>query len=328
MLEALDLTEGQARCYELLVEDPVLPADRMAERAGVHVDEVERALADLEHRGLISRSDGHVGEVIVTPPDVALEILVLERQEELERVRRYAAQLSQRFRARTEDAGGLDYVEVVHGRRAIGRCFEHLQRTAQRDLIVLVKHPFVRAPAEQADTERELLDRGVRVRGLYERAALEDPDDLAQVTRLIGEGEQARVTANVPVKLAIADAELALLPVDPVAGGAEAAFLVHPCGLLDTMVLFAELLWRYAAPVATGTRSHGPATGDEPLAPGDRRVLDLLQTGLTDQGIARRLGISERTVGRRIRRLMDAAGAETRFQLGWRAEQRGWLGQG
>lgn len=36
-------------------------------------------------------------------------------------------------------------------------------------------------------------------------------------------------------------------------------------------------------------------------------------------------GLTVRTVGRRARQLMDAAGVNTRIQLGWQASRRGWL---
>lgn len=57
----------------------------------------------------------------------------------------------------------------------------------------------------------------------------------------------------------------------------------------------------------------------------DRRLLTLLSAGLTDHAIARDLGVSERTVRRRITRLQAVLGGRTRFQLGVQAARRGWL---
>ncbi|MCK2242869.1 MULTISPECIES: response regulator transcription factor [unclassified Crossiella] len=56
-----------------------------------------------------------------------------------------------------------------------------------------------------------------------------------------------------------------------------------------------------------------------------RALLSLMRSGCTDESIARQLGISPRTVLRRIRTLMDRAGCTTRFQLGCHAQRRGWL---
>nr|WP_238427092.1 helix-turn-helix domain-containing protein [Streptomyces adustus] len=56
----------------------------------------------------------------------------------------------------------------------------------------------------------------------------------------------------------------------------------------------------------------------------DARVLALVLAGLTDQAAAGQLGVSRRTVQRRIGELMLKAGAESRIQLGWIAARRGW----
>ncbi|MFE7357241.1 response regulator transcription factor [Streptomyces sp. NPDC057543] len=56
-----------------------------------------------------------------------------------------------------------------------------------------------------------------------------------------------------------------------------------------------------------------------------RQLLTYLSGGLTDESIARELGVSERTVARRITRLQQMLGARTRFQLGVQASRRGWL---
>ncbi|MFD7835401.1 helix-turn-helix domain-containing protein [Streptomyces sp. NPDC059761] len=55
-----------------------------------------------------------------------------------------------------------------------------------------------------------------------------------------------------------------------------------------------------------------------------RRILALLLAGLTDQAVATQLGVSPRTLQRRLRRLMDMAGVRTRMQLGGHAVRNGW----
>ncbi|MBW1598593.1 response regulator transcription factor [Streptomyces sp. JJ38] len=51
----------------------------------------------------------------------------------------------------------------------------------------------------------------------------------------------------------------------------------------------------------------------------------MLVRGLTDRAVARRLGLSERTVRRMVAHLMDRLGAASRFEAGARAVERGWL---
>jgi DNA-binding NarL/FixJ family response regulator len=59
---------------------------------------------------------------------------------------------------------------------------------------------------------------------------------------------------------------------------------------------------------------------------GERQaVLELMMLGAKDESIARQLGVSLRTVRRRIADLMDELGAATRFQAGMEAARRGLL---
>jgi DNA-binding NarL/FixJ family response regulator len=56
-----------------------------------------------------------------------------------------------------------------------------------------------------------------------------------------------------------------------------------------------------------------------------KRWLTYLSAGLTDESIAREFGVSERTIARRISRLQETLGAQTRFQLGVQASRQNWL---
>ncbi|NUT90617.1 MAG: HTH domain-containing protein [Saccharothrix sp.] len=51
----------------------------------------------------------------------------------------------------------------------------------------------------------------------------------------------------------------------------------------------------------------------------------LLATGATDRAIARELGVSTRTVHRKIARLQSLLGVRSRFQLGVCAAGHRWL---
>ncbi|WP_250008308.1 LuxR C-terminal-related transcriptional regulator [Actinoplanes sp. M2I2] len=55
----------------------------------------------------------------------------------------------------------------------------------------------------------------------------------------------------------------------------------------------------------------------------ERRLLGLLATGLTDESVAARLGLSERTVRRTMASIMARLGARSRFQAGLIAARQG-----
>jgi len=74
-----------------------------------------------------------------------------------------------------------------------------------------------------------------------------------------------------------------------------------------------------APPLTPSVSSDGPLTSE------DQQLLSLAAAGLTDQAIARRLGVAQRTVERRMQRILKALDATTRFQAGLRAGQQGLL---
>ncbi len=145
------------------------------------------------------------------------------------------------------------------------------------------------------------------------------------ILRDLARGEQIRVADEVPVKMVIVDDTMAMLPLAAERNTAPESVLVHAGGLLSALTAYFEVAWERAYPLWPNR------AGDDlvEMRPGDideldSQILALLLAGLTDQALAGQLGLSLRTVQRRIRVLMDKAGVDTRIQLGWHAGRAGW----
>ncbi|PTA46516.1 helix-turn-helix domain-containing protein [Micromonospora sp. RP3T] len=166
-----------------------------------------------------------------------------------------------------------------------------------------------------------LLAGGTRVDALYAGTALDEQRLRAEIRPLRAAGARVRTLPTLPATVLIFD---------------EVAFLVHPDndrgggptrgvqalwpGPLHSAVddLF-QALWRRSAVV------RDPHLGPEEPAPETVLLLRLLAEGLSDQKVAARLGISPRTLHRRLHRLMAVTGTTTRFQLGLQVARLGWL---
>jgi DNA-binding NarL/FixJ family response regulator len=182
--------------------------------------------------------------------------------------------------------------------------------------------PYVVHAYDDMDIEIELLARRVRCRAVYASEVLDVPQRAELIRTLVDLGEHARVVPVVPVKMIAVDRREVLLPLAAVGDSAqENAVVVHKSGLSDALTALFEAVWAQAVPLFT-TRTHDDGSG--PPAE-DRTILQLLNAGMKDDVIGRQLGVSERTVRRRVAELAALLGASSRFQIGAQAARRGWV---
>lgn len=313
MLESIGVRPADEAVYRELLNRAEATADDLAAALGRPADDVVASLTALERLGLVTRLPGRPIRMRAARPDVAIDVLVSRRQQELARAqlmaRELLALLPVEERHRPEDL-----VEVVVGRDAIAARFEQLLSDTRSELLVLDRPPYV-ADRQRSDISvRALMRAEVEVRGVYAPEALELPGALEEAQDAALAGERSRVHADVPMKLVISDRRSAILPVgtDEVIDG---AFCIRPSSLLDALVQLFELLWSQGTPIM-------PSPDEQES---DRALVSLLALGAKDDVIARHLGMSTRTLSRRIARLMDDLNVRTRFQAGVQAVRRGWL---
>ena len=282
-----------------------------------------RQVASLEAKGLLARSAQRPPRYIAAPPGDAFELIILRRQEELQRARTAVAGLVQVSRRRTHRTAPDELVEVVSGREAIAQRFVRLQRAATTEVVGFDKPPYTNPSTACNPTEMELLQRGVAVRGIYAREVLEMPGSLAMIREWVAAGEQARVLDSLPLKMVIADRREALVPLNLSEPGMEGAIAIHASPLLEALTVLFETLWEKAAPIGQMAEPGDPEPTGRPE--GMDALLVLLAAGLKDDDIARQLKIAPRTLDRRLQQLMAELGTRTRFQTAVVAIERRWL---
>ncbi|MEU6714481.1 LuxR C-terminal-related transcriptional regulator [Nonomuraea sp. NPDC046802] len=318
-LSAVGVDAEDERIYRDLLRRPRATLPELAAHTGRTAVGLRRAFARLEALGLVSRMAGRPVRYVPTRPDVAVAALISRREEGLAQAR-LAALTMLAETPRTENLAPEELVEVVQGQAAVVQRFTQLQQTATQELLVLDRPPYAQDPTQQNVAEMERLAHGLVVRGIYDVAALEIPGKLRLAQESVTAGEQARISPEVPMKLAIADRKSAILPLSTDASAhADSAVIVHSSTLLDALVTLFEVLWRSSLPLPA--KSFSPSAAESLPDPA---LFTLLAAGLKDEAVARQLGVSLRTVHRRVSELMDRLGARTRFQAGLLAARRGW----
>lgn len=211
LLEGLGVTGAEESAYRALLRHGPATLSELAAETGSSAAAIRRMLPRLEDLGLISRVAGRPLRLIATPPTIAIDILVARRQEELTHSRAAAALLATEVAARSGPQPE-EVLEVVTGRDAVARRYLQLERNATREMLVLVHPPYAVDISDDRENRQRAARRGAPVtRGIYSPQAFEHPGMLAHTRRAIADGEQARL-GQVPVKLAIADAATAILP--------------------------------------------------------------------------------------------------------------------
>lgn len=154
---------------------------------------------------------------------------------------------------------------------------------------------------------------GREVRAIYPARALsEAPQYLAGNA---AHGEQIRILPEIQIRLMVVKGAVAAMP-EPLGLGTSPRVVVRQQAVVDLAAAYFDTLWVHAAPVYD---FHRPADTAR------RLLLQQLAQGAQDEQIARRLGVSLRTVRRRVAELMTELQAESRFQAGVEAARRGWL---
>ncbi|HZX07373.1 helix-turn-helix transcriptional regulator, partial [Kribbella sp.] len=193
-----------------------------------------------------------------------------------------------------------------------------LQTDATMEYLALVKATTVAVhPGESPVVTAE------QVRAVFELDILQDEHFRELVRDKTMPNYENRVYPGIPMRLAIADREVAIVSVRP-GDDSSVALQVTAPSLVLALCTYFETLWAAAAPMLLAAE-RDTVTDPERLSGRERELLSMLLSGLTNEAIAAHWGISRRSVVRQVQELMTRTGSTSRVHLGWEAHRRGWL---
>ncbi|GHH54348.1 hypothetical protein [Lentzea cavernae] len=320
-LRDLGFDSIQESVYRSLLADPLRDTGTLASLALADDNVVRHALAGLLALGVVEVAAtapcGYAPgdpEVVVGELIERLEQETLRRQQKIGGTRSELAGLAAGFRhdARTVEVEHITEPERIRERLA-ELCF------FTRSSVYAVQP--ARASSEAARAEASRLDnrslgRGVTMQVIYDERLLRGERTRARLGERTASGAQIRFLPGPLARLILLDERIAIVPSDPTDAGS-GALVVHQPGIVSELVARFRQLW-------DGATDFAAEPADVP-SDDDRSVLRMLASGLTDELVARQIGVSVRHLRRRIARLMDELGADSRFQAGMAASRRGWI---
>lgn len=289
---------------------------------------LDAALTVLVERGLLAPGRG-VDLWDVPPPREALSRHADRMERWVAMSRMAAPELDAAWRRAVGEARDLspDTLEPLFTVGRIADRISNLHRLATRRVWwMLDTSPAAREVIGRAADDPGVLTvpDGVEVRVMVDTSLMDDPVVMAQLDRAAAAGHRLRFGNGIPVSLLVCDSTAALIDLSAFDVEGRGSVEVRAAAPVAAVARMLDSVWQLATdpgPAAVALEARVGA----PLRTRDGQILSLLISGATDKVIARQLGISVRTVERRIRIIMQHLGAATRFQAGAQAVRRGWV---
>lgn len=321
--------------YHLLARQGELTVAQIAGELNLSRDQVQAVIAELASLKLIRETEN--GDVVAIPHSQAIDDLLAEQALLLAHAVDYMTEGQRRLRMLVDNRSVLDPREASRissttvGGPALQGMFE-LPREAGDAISAL--HPggsFSDDLLERSLVKaEENLTRNVRMRVVHQSSVLRRPAVVAYLSELAAMGCRVRLRDNLPFRLLLVDGTSALCAV-PTTG----SYLLRGERVMVLLNRVFETTWVDALPLERALAkperaalSASPAEGGGDgrtgvLSPAHEAILRLLAEGETDQSIARSMGITTRTVTRRISEIYEVLGVESRFQAGIAAKELG-----
>ncbi|WP_329935560.1 LuxR C-terminal-related transcriptional regulator [Streptomyces sp. BE308] len=195
----------------------------------------------------------------------------------------------------------------------VGGCREEV-RTA---------HPGGGRPAHilQESLPRDLdnLRRGIRQRTIYQHTVRSDRTTLAYIEQVTEAGAEVRTLTEVADRIIVFDRDLAFIPFSDEPHNA--LRIQHP-PLVRFLVRHFDEAWARSVPVRP---ERAPLRTSVITSDLQRAILQAVVNGETDAAIARRIGMSRRSVAEHMRKVSEQLGSNSRAQLGYLVATSGLL---
>ncbi|WP_374192696.1 helix-turn-helix transcriptional regulator, partial [Streptomyces sp. MBT49] len=189
------------------------------------------------------------------PPSIALSQLLNPIEHEITRRRRLSVELADAFEPfmtlSAQPTPTTHSITVLEGIDRINAALDLATSQCQTEMLTVqpsrrrLEHTLVQG----LERDRPLIDRGCRIRTLYQHTARYSPETLGYVSQFTDGKVEYRTIDELVERLIICDETVAFIPTRD--DGQVALELRHP-GLVRYLIKVFEFMWGRAVPLATG----------------------------------------------------------------------------
>lgn len=320
----LGLGEVSASVYSWVSREGPTTESELSRACEVNPTQILHAIDELVHAGFARVSQDDQRLVSTLRPDAGIASAIVSAEStasdqlgRLATVRRLAETFQSALTELREQRDGSSFETLEDSNTAVSRLHE-LNHETQHEILTCVPTRPPRAALEAARVaDAKLLNRGVKVRGIYLHACWKDPATMDYLQWMQDSGAQVRLAVTLAGRIQIFDRRVAVVA-ESTAGDTPGAIVVHSEGLVSALLRLFEYAWDAAE------TPFKPSEPPSNLTAQHRQILWLLARGAKDDTVARHIGVSPRTVRRAISELSTELGTASRFELGVKCAQLGW----
>ncbi len=261
------------------------------------------------------------------PPALVLAQRLNPLEHEIAERRRQTLHLSETFTPfmalSAQAAVPSDSITVLEGGQQINAALNLATAECRTEMLTVQPsgNRDERSLIQGLERDRPLIERGVRIRTLYQHTARYSPEKLAYAEKLADGKVEHRTIDELVERLIICDETVAFIPSRD---DQQVALELRNPGLVRYLRKVFEFMWSRAVPLSAGAPYEAALDGITEI---QHSIAKLLVEGHVDEAIARRLGMNVRTCRAHIAKLASALGSGSRAQLGYLIAQSGILDQ-
>jgi hypothetical protein len=279
-----------------------------------------RAIDRLLQLKVLTRKPDDPNQLIPVAPATAHAQLLMpavrelrERQAMINDVGSHLMELMPIYEESVLKRGRTQLLHRLEGVDAVRMALSELSARAAREILTSQPGGPRPEPVLKEATDRTIgvLERGIRMRTLYQYAAQFHQPTVDHASLLVEHGAEVRLVTEVFMRLIVFDAEVALIEL---ADNPKGALVVRDPHVLHFLVRAFEGAWAKALPFPLAYERDQVLRSSEEIK---TAIVKLLSQGYDDKVVAKRLGISLRTFQRHLADIMRRIGARNRLHAGY-----------
>ncbi|MFD7705155.1 LuxR C-terminal-related transcriptional regulator [Streptomyces caelestis] len=291
--------------------------DELPQVEGMGAEDIAAAFRGLVERRLLLPVSAENKRYAAASPDAAVEALIRPVVQQARRVQDAADRLRRElvpvYESALERRLRQPLFEELPDVASVRRALDRFAAEAEREVLTSQpgggrKEEVLR---EAMDRTEAMLQRGVRMRTLYQHTAQYNPGTTAYVDIVSGLGAEVRTLGEGFMRMIAFDGEIVVIEQKD---NPKAALVVREPSVVAFAVAAFELMWLQADPFPVNL---GRAQAIQVSDKTKEDIIRLLVQGESDKVIARRMGMTVRTCQRHIAKIMERIGARSRVHAGY-----------